>query len=253
MGRYYPDDQSPDNTGVMDSLTANINNVGHVILQKKLQENQQKQKMKQVINAVLLKNKTLRPGADPNQVYDERTGNIGWDQLQDAPVKLGRGSRMYPPEQGSGSSPSNGNGIQIGMGNPSGWKIPGSEPTIEDVRAAANNGGYGRTVPTLGDMAQTVSLAERQRNNPALGRNLSPSRLTQYPAHDQSNDVGFNSGIHDQSNDVGFSVTANNILGNNVTAQDNQLPNAADYEEGTIVADEQGKRYKVTNGQWIPQ
>jgi hypothetical protein len=197
-------------------------------LRKTLQDKQQKTKMKQVIQAALLKNMRLKQGADPNAIMGQ-DGNVDFSQMENAPSKvLGRRSSMSDVMSAD----------KILSRTPDKWLANGmATQDTKTEKVPATNGFFGlgaqpeTTKNVLGDI-KLNPIAEQMR-----------ARALEAIGSSQGND---NSNVLGQSQ-------ASNGLDLNASDAGTGMPDASTYEEGSVVEDEDGTKYRVVNGEWVSQ
>lgn len=228
MGRYFPDDQSPTDTGMISNLRSNINNVGSFAIKQKLDDQNRKEKMKQVIQAALLKNMTLKQGADPNRILQD-SGDVDFSQLTPVlknPSKTSISISQRPLSEMIQARE------QLSQ-TPQDWLKAGMATQEPDI---PNSGIFGSNfLNKKGNIKlnpEVDQLLTQSRN--VLGN---PNRITKKISNADGNVLG----NQDQGGGVDVSTT------------DSGMPDAGGYQEGTVVEDEDGQQFKVVNGQWVEQ
>lgn len=192
-------------------------------VRKQLQDQDKKSKLKQLIQTALTKNMQLKPGGNPNQVVKD-SGDVDFSQLQNIPAKTS--SSMYDVM----------NADKIIGRKPEDWLASGmaQQPILGTRVKKGNPGnwiGMGKTPDTTENIIGDIQL------NPDAQAILARARdAIRSPASS------------------GGSVLGRQMP--NVQAggdQSGSLPDAAEYEDGTVLEDDNGQQYKVMNGQWTAQ
>jgi len=240
MGRYttFLDRNPEDVQGQMfEGLNSAISGAGKVAFQKKLQEQEQKKKIQQAIEQSLLtaalKNMQLRKGANLGQM-DTSQGmggilgqipgmferqpvtpqtSISISERPYAEMQKAREVMQRSPEEYYGAD------MATGQGKPEGgWFFGlGNKGYVTDAK-----GNPIKSKPTYSKYnLSPEAQAEQEGAKTVLG---SPYRTTKR--------ISYKGDVAD-------------------TADTTNLPDPSEYEEGTIIEDDTGNQFKLTQGQWV--
>ncbi len=203
------------------NLRGNIKDVGNVMLQKKLKDQEEKKAVQQMLQKLVLetalKNKQFKPGADLSSLDTSQGmgGILGQmnpmlEQARAIPqTSISISERPYAEMQKA---------REVLQRSPADYGKAGM--------ATKTGGWFGNWGPGSKWKPNADAQAEQEGARTILGN---PTRTTKR--------ISYKGGVVD------------------TTAQDvtNELPDPSSYDEGTIIEDYQGQQYKLENGEWISQ
>lgn len=224
------------------NLRGNIKDIGNVMLQKQIKDQEEKKAVQQMLQKLVLetalKNKQFKQGTDLSSLDTSQGmgGILGQmnpmlEQARAIPqTSISISERPYTEMQKAREvlqrSPEEyyGADMATGQGSPEGgWFFGlGNKGYVKDAK-----GNPIKSKPTYSNYNLSPEAQEEQAGARTILGN--PTRTTKR--------ISYKGGVVD------------------TTAQDvtNELPDPASYDEGTIIEDENNQQYKLENGEWISQ